>query len=214
MTFERPTSAVQPGPAAPQRVAGPASSAGANGSIERLVFTPAANAWPDGGAPLARWLRSNPEALGDLLGTTYTASDQELPGVDGIVLRDPDGHPVLVTVELGSSTEQRFGALLTHMTASQAHAAVWIVGAPRPEHLAAMSWLNRATDASFYVVRLRAARIGSSPPAPILELVLRSPRSGDAGAPADPASNGGRRAGDWRDIALGDETAAPDPSSA
>jgi hypothetical protein len=213
VTFERPTSTVQPGPAAAPRVAASTPNGGSPGSIERLVFTPAAAAWPDGGAPLARWLRSNPEALGDLLGTTYTASDQELPGVDGIVLRDPDGHPVLVTVELGASSEQRFGALLTHMTASQAHTAVWIVGAPRPDHLAAMSWLNRATDASFYVVRLRAARIGSSPPAPILELVLRSPRAADPNGPADPASNGGRRAGDWRDIALGEETATADPTS-
>lgn len=213
MTFERSTSTVQPGPEAPARPAGPTSSGASMGAIERLIFTPAANAWPDGAAPLARWLRSNPEALGDLLGTTYTASDQELPGVDGIVLRDPDGHPVLVTVELGTSSEQRFGALLTHMTASQAHTAVWIVGAPRPEHLAAMSWLNRATDASFYVVRLRAARIGSSPPAPILELVLRTPRAADPNGAPDPASNGGRRAGDWRDIALGEETAPADPPS-
>lgn len=213
MTFERPTSATQPATSAAPRVASATTSGSSPGSIERLVFTAAATAWPDGGAPLARWLRSNPEALGDLLGTTFTTSDQELPGVDGIVLRDPDGHSVLVTVELGASSEQRFGALLTHMTAAQAHTAVWIVGAPRPEHLAAMSWLNRATDASFYVVRLRAARIGSSPPAPILELILRAPRGSDTGAPVDPASNGGRRAGDWRDIALGEEGAAAEPAS-
>ncbi len=213
MTFERPTSTVQPGSVAPPRVASPTANGSSPGSIERLVFTPAASAWPDGAAPLARWLRSNPEALGDLLGTTFTTSDEELPGVDGIVLRDPDGHSLLVTVELGASSEQRFGALLTHMTASRAHTAVWIVGAPRPEHLAAMSWLNRATDANFYVVRLRAARIGSSPPAPILELVLRGPRGTDTGAPVDPVPNGGRRAGDWRDIALGEEAAAPEPAS-
>ena len=210
MAFDRPTTTVQPAPAPPLRPAAPTASGGSPGSIERLVFTPAASAWPDGGAPLARWLRSNPEALGDLLGITLTASDEELPGVDGVVLKDPDGHPVLVTVELGASSEQRFGALLTHMTASRAHTAVWIVGSPRPEHLAAMSWLNRAADASFYVVRVRAARIGSSPPAPILELVMRGPRVSDPNGPPDPASNGGRRAGDWRDIALGEETTPPD----
>jgi hypothetical protein len=213
VTFERPTSTAEPAAAPAPRPTVPTSTGASPGLIERLVFTPAASAWPDGGAPLARWLRSNPEALGDLLGTTFTASDEELPGVDGVVLRDPDGHPVLVTVELGASSEQRFGALLTHMTASRAHTAVWIVGSPRPEHLAAMSWLNRAADASFYVVRVRAARIGSSPPAPILELVMRGPRASDPNGPPDPASNGGRRAGDWRDITLGEETGAPDPTS-
>ena len=106
MTFDRPTTTVQPAPAPPLRPAAPTASGGSPGSIERLVFTPAASAWPDGGAPLARWLRSNPDALGDLLGITLTASDEELPGVDGVVLKDPDGHPVLVTVELGASSEQ------------------------------------------------------------------------------------------------------------
>jgi hypothetical protein len=145
--------------------------------------------------------------VSDLLGTPLTPSDEEVPGSDACLFQDPQSRRLLVVVEIGESSEATFGALVTRLTATQAPAALWICGSVRPEHSAAISWLNRSVDARLYIARLRAARIGASAPAPSLEVMLRPPRAGD------PANNGpsgsaerGRRAEDWAEISLGESS--------
>ena len=213
MTFQRATSEGERSAAmpatAPSTVTRPAVVTPARShSIERLVYAPAADTWPEGSAPLVRWLRSNPEVIGELLGTTLTDAAEEVPGgSDACLFDDPDGHRLLVVVELRESSEGTFGTLMTRMTGTHAQAALWICGSARPEHIAAVSWLNRAVDARFFIARLRAARIGASAAAPILDLTLRPPRAGDPppnGAAGTPER--GRRAEDWREIALGEPT--------
>ena len=46
-----------------------------------------------------------------------------------------DSHP------LEKSNHDHLGKLITYLTAMQAKVAVWIVADPRPEHVAAMTWL-------------------------------------------------------------------------
>ena len=53
-----------------------------------------------------------------------------------------------------------------------AKAAIWIVSDPRPEHVAAITWLNEASSAAFYMVKVEAVRIGSSPAAPLFTLIV------------------------------------------
>jgi hypothetical protein len=53
-----------------------------------------------------------------------------------------------------------------------ARAAIWIVSDPRPEHVAAVAWLNESTSASFYMVKVEAVRIGESPAAPLFTLIV------------------------------------------
>jgi hypothetical protein len=179
-----------------------------SGPIARLQYLDAADAWPGGAAPLVRWLRANPDVVGDLLGVPLRAGDDEVPGLEASLFHDPSDHLLLLVAELGSSTERMLGALLTLMTTTAARSGVWICGEPRADHVAAMSWLNRATDGRFFVVRVRAARIGSSEPAPILELAMRPPRATDlAGGAAStngPVAEGGRRADDHREFDLGE----------
>ena len=43
---------------------------------------------------------------------------------------------------------------------------------PRPEHVAAISRLNESSAAAFYLLKLEARRIGDSPPAPLLTLII------------------------------------------
>jgi hypothetical protein len=169
---------------------------------DRLSIIPADKAWPGGAAALVRWLRSNPDALADLLNINIGPTDDELPGFDGTLFAEPDGARVLVVVGLGESDDAQLGALLTRMTASEVRAVVWVVGSPRSEHLATLSWLNRSIDANFSVVRVRAARIGNSNPAPVFDLVLRRPRTGDRSSePSSAPHSMGRRAEDWGDTA-------------
>ena len=176
-------------------------------TIARLEYRPAAEAWPGGTEALARWLRANPDVVGDLLGARLTEVD-ERPGPDACVFEDTAGHRVLVVVEMGESTEATFGGLMTRLSATRAQAAVWICGSARPDHMAAVSWLNRSVDARFYIARLRAAHIGGGSPAPHLDLTVRPPRASDT-RPNRPSGtpDRGRRAEDWREISLGEADA-------
>ena len=54
----------------------------------------------------------------------------------------------------------------------QAKVAVWIVADPRPEHVAAMNWLNESSSADFYLLKIEAIRIESSLPAPLLTVIV------------------------------------------
>jgi hypothetical protein len=172
-------------------------------AIGRLTVSPAAEVWPAGSAPLVRWLRANPDVLGELIGTTLETAPEEVPGLEAAVFAAADGTRLLAVVELGESSEGMLGSLLTRLSTARAGRAIWICGEARDEHVSALSWLNRAVDGRFYMARLRAARIGSSDAAPILELVVRNPRVADAAQDAPPASgpNGeARRAGDQAEL--------------
>jgi hypothetical protein len=204
VTFQRATSEEQR-PAAAVSTAPPRPSAEpAAARIGRISYASAEAAWPSGAAPLARWLRSNADVLGDLLATKLEATSDEVPGgVAASVFADQTGHRTLAVLELGASSEEMLGTLLTRLSTVQAGTAVWICGAPRDEHLSAVSWLNHSVAARFFVARIRAARIDTSEPAPILELVLRPPR-GASPAPAAGGSDGERtrRAGDHAESVL------------
>lgn len=214
MTFQRNSHDGEPPQLAASRMA-PASSAVAAAEpgqarvdIQRLSFRPAAEVWPNGAGELVPWLRANPDVVGDLLGTRLTAVADDLPASDACVFEDTASHRVLVVVEVGESSEATFGGLMTRLSATRAQAALWICGSARPEHTAAVSWLNRSVDARFYIARLRAAHIGTSPPAPHLDLIVRPPRASDARSIGPSGSpERGRRAEDWREISLGETDA-------
>lgn len=188
-----------------------AAAAVAGSGIARMEYASAAEAWPGGPAPFVRWLRANPDVLGDLVGHPLATTADEPAGMDGAVFATPKGERLLAVVELAVSSEAALGSLLTHLAVAQAKMALWVCGDPRPEHIAAMSWLNRTVDGRFYVARLRAARIGSSDAAPLLDLALRPRRATDTHTPREPlAGNGqepGRRAEDWQGVAPVDESA-------
>jgi len=53
--------------------------------------------------------------------------------------------------------------LITYLTGMSAKAAIWIVSDPRPDHVAAVAWLNESSSVAFYMVKVEAIRIGDSP---------------------------------------------------
>lgn len=78
---------------------------------------------------------------------------------------------VIVEAQLGQSNHDHLGKLLTYAAIYSAHAAVWIVHEARPEHQEAINLLNQSGIAEFFLVKLEAVVIGSSPPAPLLTLI-------------------------------------------
>jgi hypothetical protein len=174
-------------------------------TIGRLTRLPAVELWGGDPEPVVAWLAVNVGYLAEVIGVPLVPSaTPEAPGSPNALLAaGPDGEPVLIVVELGSSSDERFGVLLRQMVASTAKTAVWVSGEPKPDHVASASWLNRAVDCRFYVVRLEAVRIGESAAAPVFSCVLRPPRATDAvrGEPAEtgsaPDGRPRRRAEDW-----------------
>jgi hypothetical protein len=144
----------------------------------------------------------NLDALTDVVDLRL-AKPEVLDGEIPVVLAGAGGGTsAVVLAQRGASTDDAFGALVRHFAASAAAHAVWVCGDPTSEHAAAVSWLNRAVDGRFVMVRVGAVTIGDSATAPTFELAVRTPRADDAGVhstlpEAHAELHGERRADDW-----------------
>jgi len=142
------------------------------GKIERV---PLREVWRHEALDFTAWLEDNIDVLGDMLDMRLSGPVREQPAgtfsVD-LVAEDQSGSPVIIENQFGKSDHDHLGKLVTYLTAIDARAAVWIVSDPRPEHIAAITWLNESSAAAFYLVKLEAIRIADSSPAPLLTLIV------------------------------------------
>lgn len=165
----RPTSPPAPAAAAPRGTAAPTPSS----TIGRLTRVSAADLWTDANA-MAAWVAANGEAL------------SELTGVDGLRFQAPtagtalgtaaDGGAVCVVCEVGPASDEGLGALLRTAAVQDGGTVVWLNGGPSDPHVAALSWLNRATPPRFFLAKATGVRIDGSASAPMFELLVRPPR--------------------------------------
>jgi len=143
------------------------------GKIERV---PLRQVWPHEAHDLTTWLEENVDVLNDALGLSLVSAERESAAgafnVD-LVAQDADGRTVVIENQLERSNHDHLGKLVTYTAMTDADAAVWIVSQPRPEHVRAISWLNEAALADFYLVKIEGIRIGESPPAPLLTLIVQ-----------------------------------------
>lgn len=121
------------------------------------------------------WLQDNIDVLEDAIGLELSAVEREQPAgafsVD-LIAEDGDGSKVVVENQLEKSDHDHLGKLLTYLVGIQATRAVWIVADPRPEHVAAISWLNESSSADFFLLKLEAIRVGNSDVAPLLTQIV------------------------------------------
>ena len=113
--------------------------------------------------------------LNDVLDLSLTNVEREQSAGDfsvDLVAEDEVGNPVIIENQLDKSDHDHLGKLITYLTAINARQAIWVVADPRPEHIGAISWLNESLAASFYLLKVEAVRIGESPPAPLLTLIV------------------------------------------
>jgi hypothetical protein len=164
----------------------PPSTASSTG-IGRLTRVSAAELWTDATA-MATWIFANPDAL------------SELTGAEGLRFRAPtdrivlgvtaDGKAVCVVCEVAESSDEGLGALLRTATVQDGGTVVWLNGGPSDSHVAALSWLNRATPPRFYLAKVTGVRIDGSASAPMFDLLVRPPRATE---PADDSTEVPRR---------------------
>ena len=142
------------------------------GKIERVRLR---QVWQHEALNFTTWLEENIDVLNSELGLNLTNVDRERSAgafnID-LVAEDETGGVAVIENQLERSNHDHLGKLITYTAFMEARAAIWIVSDPRPEHVRAISWLNEGAGAGFYLVKLEGIRIGDSPPAPLLTLIV------------------------------------------
>lgn len=142
------------------------------GKIERL---PLREVWKHEAYDFTQWLQDNIDVLSDVTDLNLSNPEREQSAgsfsVD-IVAEDDNGNPVIIENQLEKSDHDHLGKLITYLVSIDAKAAIWIVSNPRTEHINAINWLNESTAVSFYLLKVEAIKIDSSPPAPLLTVIV------------------------------------------
>ena len=162
-------------------------------SIGKLERVPLRQVWEHEAYDFTQWLQENIDVLNTALDLNLVNVDREQAAgsfsID-LVAEDEGGGTVIIENQLEKSNHDHLGKLITYLTGMGAKAAVWIVSDPRPEHVAAIAWLNEGSSAAFYMVKVEAVRIGDSPAAPLFTLIgpaQRGLRHEAPGLPSIPA---------------------------
>lgn len=146
-----------------------------NSTIGKLQRVPLREVWKHEAYDFTQWLQENIDVLNNALDLNLVNVDREQAAgsfsVD-LVAEDEGGGMVIIENQLEKSNHDHLGKLITYLTAMAARAAIWIVSEPRPEHVAAIAWLNESSSADFYLVKVEAVRIGDSPAAPLLTVIV------------------------------------------
>jgi hypothetical protein len=142
------------------------------GKLERVALR---EVWRHEAYDFTRWLQDNIDVLNEALKLTLVNVEREQAAgsfsID-LVAEQDSGGKVIIENQLEKSNHDHLGKLLTYMVAMEAQTAVWIVSEPRPEHVSVIAWLNESSSSDFYLVKVEAIRIGTSPPAPLLTLIV------------------------------------------
>ena len=144
-------------------------------STAKLDRLPLREVWKHEAYDFTKWLEENIDVLNSALNLNLVNVDREQQSgsfsID-LVAEDESGGTVIIENQLEKSNHDHLGKLITYLTGMAAKAAIWIVSDPRPEHVAVLAWLNEASSASFYMVKVEAVRIGESPAAPLFTLIV------------------------------------------
>jgi hypothetical protein len=142
------------------------------GKLERVALR---EVWVHEAHDFTQWLQQNIDVLNSALDLNLVNVDREQTAgsfsID-LVAEDEGGGTVIIENQLEKSNHDHLGKLVTYLSGMSAKAAIWIVSDPRPEHVAAVAWLNESGSAAFYMVKVEAVRIGESPAAPLFTLIV------------------------------------------
>lgn len=148
-------------------------------NISSLTHKPVRDAWPNEASDFTPWLSENLEQLEEVLGFKLELEGCEVAvdsfSADILAIKPEDGSRVLIENQLEGSDHKHLGQIMTYLSGLEANTVIWIATQFRDAHLSAISWLNENTASSvdFFAVALKVVQIGSSPYAPILEVVAK-----------------------------------------
>ena len=145
--------------------------------IDRLYRVPLREVWKNEAYDFTQWLETNSDILSEAIDLNLVNVEREKKtestfSVDLVAEDEETGGTVVIENQLEKSDHDHLGKLITYLTAMQATDAIWIVAKPRPEHVAAVNWLNESTSANFYLIKIEAVVIGDSQPAPLFTVIV------------------------------------------
>lgn len=146
--------------------------------VERLVEVDLRQVWSNEAAVFTPWLAQNPECLSEALGMDLELYGTEVPvgpfSADVVLVDASTDQRVIVENFLEATDHDHLGKLITYASGLDGSYAVLVARTFRPEHRSALKWLNdiSTSDAGFFGIEVHAVRIGDSPPAVHLEVVV------------------------------------------
>jgi hypothetical protein len=148
--------------------------------LSKLERVPLREAWKHEAGDFTPWLAeaANLDALAQALGlseleavaTEHWVGDFKLD----ILCTDGD-QQVVIENQLAETDHKHLGQILAYAAGVGARKVIWVAESFRPEHVAALQFLNENTtdDLSFFGVQIELWRIGDSPLAPKFEVVVK-----------------------------------------
>lgn len=127
----------------------------------------------------SNWLakEENIDLLNDTVGLTLTDIDKEVYvgsyRCDLVAIDETTGVKIIIENQLGSTDHDHLGKVITYASGLDANVIIWIVKEAREEHKSAIEWLNNnmAKEISFFLLEIKAYKIGDSLPAPMFKVV-------------------------------------------
>jgi hypothetical protein len=144
--------------------------------IQQLEIVPLRQAFPHEAHHFTVWLEKRIDALGSRIGLRLKDVKREVKVGDfslDLYCADQYDRRVIIENQLEKSNHDHLGKLLVYLVNLEAKVGIWVVSEPRYEHEKVIHWLNQITpaDSSFYLVRIEAVKIGTSPFAPLFTVV-------------------------------------------
>lgn len=143
--------------------------------IGRLSRVPLRKVWPHEAYDFTTWLEKNTDVLTSATGIDFSNVEREHStgnfSVD-LIAEDANNSKIIIENQLGRSDHDHLGKVLTYLASTNANTAIWIVADPRPEHVAAVSWLNESSSGDFFLLKVEAVTIGNSEPAPLMTRIV------------------------------------------
>jgi hypothetical protein len=149
-------------------------------NLSKLDRVPLCEAWKHEAGEFTPWLAEpdNLNALADALGVSelvLVATEHWVGDFKLDILCTEGDDQVIIENQLDETDHKHLGQVLAYAAGVSAKKAIWVAESFRPEHVAALQFLNDNTtdNLSFFGVQVELWRIGDSPLAPKFEVVVK-----------------------------------------
>lgn len=148
--------------------------------LSKLERVPLREAWKHEANDFTPWLaeEDNLNTLADALGLAdlaLVATEHWVGEFKLDILCTSGDDQVIIENQLEKTNHTHLGQILTYAAGTGAKKVIWVAESFRPEHVAALEFLNQNTteELSFFAVEVELWRIGDSPLAPKFEVVAK-----------------------------------------